>query len=116
MGTLTYGPQGDRLDIEDRLLAHIRLVALSKLRRGESFAFNWAHGDGSAEHGKSTVWMQPAMHLVFTFDVNRTHDINREWAEHLMQTANSPRGLWVIPEDEAHLRGEDELGPGALPG
>jgi hypothetical protein len=112
MGALIYGPQAERLEVSDRLLAHLRLVIVSKLRRGESFAFNWAHGDGD---GKSTVWMQPTMHLVFEFELNAPHDINRAWAEHLAETANSVRGLWVIPEEEAHLRSEDELGPGALP-
>jgi hypothetical protein len=113
MGTLTYGSGRSVLQIDDRLLVHLRLVILSKLRRGESFAFNWDHGTGG-EVLNVTVWIHPSIDLEFAFGSEMDGEINRQWADHLMQSANSVRGLIVVPEHVATARAEDELGASAL--
>lgn len=54
MGTLYYGDSRVPIEIEDRALAHVKLVILAKLRRGEGFGFSWNYGaDGGG--GRSTV-------------------------------------------------------------
>jgi hypothetical protein len=114
MGTLTIGSNGTLVDIEDRALAHLRVVILAKLRRTESFAFNWEHEtpDGMSA---STVWMQPTMEVEFTFDSEVPVAINKDWADRLMHSANSVRGLEIMPENQAAPGTQDELSANALP-
>lgn len=67
MGTLRYGNSMYALTVPDDLLAHVKVVATTKLRRGETFTFTWRDADGSGP-GRSTLWMQPAIPLLFEFD------------------------------------------------
>jgi hypothetical protein len=96
MGTLTYDVVS-KVDFEDRALAHLQIVMASKLRRGESFNFSWvkAPAEGS---GRTTVWLHPAIPLVYEFSGNRPPAINRQWLELLMESANSAAGLHLVPE------------------
>lgn len=97
MGTLYYGDSRVPIDIEDRALAHIKLVMLAKLRRGEGFGFSWSYGtDGGG--GRSTVWINPAATLQFEFDGSRQPLINRAWLEALTIASASNIGLSVQPE------------------
>jgi hypothetical protein len=85
------------LDLDDRALAHLQIVIGNKLRRGEAFAFSWAK-DASLGHGRTTVWIHPGSTLVFSFHGGRAPQINRTWVEALMMAANSPHGLYLLPE------------------
>jgi hypothetical protein len=114
MGILVIGSNGTHIAIDDRTLAHLRIVILAKLRRSESFAFNWDHGSGD-DASASTVWMQPTMEVEFTLDSEEPVTINKQWADRLMHAANSVRGLEVIPEEQAAPSTEDELSGNALP-
>jgi hypothetical protein len=96
MGTLTYDVVS-KVDFEDRALAHLQIVIASKLRRGESFNFSWIK-DQAEGSGRTTIWMHPAIPLVYDFLGSRTPAINREWLNALMETANSPSGLRLVPE------------------
>lgn len=87
----------NRVEIEDRTLAHLQMTVGAKLRRGEAFFFTWKD-DLSVGKGRTTVWMHAGASLVFTFHGSRTPQINRAWLEALMYTANSPTGLYVVPE------------------
>ena len=66
MGTLYYGDVATPIEIEDRALAHVKVVIATKLRRGESFTLSWTHGPGQ-EVGRSTVWLHPSIPLRFVF-------------------------------------------------
>ena len=66
MGHLFYGTSTESIQIPDRLLAHIKVVVTTKLRRSESFTLSWTHVDGTP--GRSTLWLQPAIPLRFVFD------------------------------------------------
>jgi hypothetical protein len=100
MGTLIYGPAAKELAIDDRLLAHLQAVIIAKMRRGESFAFNWQKDvvDGS---GHITIWIHPAIYIEFVFLGSRRVPLNREWMEALMATANSAQGLELMAEPPA---------------
>ena len=37
MGQLSYAGEAQRFELDDEVLAHLRLVTVTKLRRGESF-------------------------------------------------------------------------------
>lgn len=97
MGKLIYG-HGSSIDVEDRLLAHVKLAVVAKLRRDEKFTLSWVHEDGS---GRTTVWLHPAIPLQFKFDGSRSPVVNRAWVEALMMSANSTGGLQMVPEPPA---------------
>lgn len=95
MGTLIYS--GDfEIEIDDRMLAHLKIVILAKLRRAESLSLSWvvAKSGGS---GRETVWISPGTALRFRFDTDDRGPINREWIAVLTASAN--RGdLQLLPE------------------
>ncbi|MFF2488426.1 ATP-dependent DNA ligase [Microbacterium sp. NPDC058062] len=96
MGKLTY-ESSIRVDFEDRLLAHLQLVITTKLRRGEPFHFSWKD-DASIGDGRTTVWINAASSLVFKYYGSRRPSLNPAWIDALAYTANSPSGLYVVPE------------------
>ncbi|MEA9985708.1 MULTISPECIES: ATP-dependent DNA ligase [Subtercola] len=95
MGMLTYGSPGTDLHFDDRLLAHLQAVITAKLRRDEKFGFTCSAGDGG---GYVSVWVHPAIPLVFRFDGAERPTLNRAWIEALMQSANSGGGLSAVAE------------------
>lgn len=86
-----------KTEIEDRALTHIQLVMTAKLRRAEPFSFSWRE-DQSIGGGRTTVWVHAGSSLVFKYHGSRQPSINREWVEALAFTANSPSGLYLVPE------------------
>lgn len=107
MGRFIYH-NGSKVDFEDRLLAHLQVVIANKLRRGESFLFTW-RDDASVGEGRTSIWLNPSTSIAFKFHGSRQPALNRAWIEALAVTANSPGGLYVVPEppeDKAPL-GDD---------
>ena len=96
MGKLIYG-QLISADLEDRLLAHLEIVITAKLRRGEGFLFSWREEEGGSS-GRVSVWLHPALPIVYKYSGGRTPSINRSWIEALSQTASSAAGLRLLPE------------------
>ncbi|WP_434810921.1 ATP-dependent DNA ligase [Microbacterium sp. bgisy189] len=86
-----------KVDFDDRVLAHLQVVMLDKLRRGEPFPFSWKD-DRSIGNGRTTVWVHPHASLVFKFYGSRPPSMNRAWVDAMSQAANSARGLWILPE------------------
>lgn len=84
-------------EIEDRALTHLQLVMTAKLRRGEPFPFSWRE-DVSTGGGRISVWVQPSSSLVFKYYGSRQPEINRSWIDALAYTANTPGGLYLVPE------------------
>jgi len=99
MGTLTYDVVS-KVKFDDRALAHLELVIASKFRRNESFNFSWVK-DPSAGSGRTTIWMHPAIPLVYEYDGSRQPTINRAWLDALMEAANSSTGLRLMGEPAA---------------
>lgn len=85
------------VEIDDRVLAHLRIVVMNKLRRSEAFMFDIDVGDGS---GRRSFWLNPSVPLQFHFYGSRHPQINRAWVEELMQVASGPNGLTITPEPE----------------
>ena len=48
MGHLFYGTDTTAFPIPDRMLAHLKTVIATKLRRVESFTVSWRHTDEDA--------------------------------------------------------------------
>lgn len=95
MGSLHYGSPPATFELDDRTLAHVELVVLAKLRRNESFALTLDAPKG----GRSTVWVNAASTLRFDFG-SANHEINREWLDELIESANTTAGMRLVPEPE----------------
>lgn len=106
MGTIYYGGSATPIHIDDRALAHLKVVVATKLRRGESFTLSWKHPE-EEERGRSTIWLHPSIPLRFVFDDPESPELSREWLEELAQTANSSGGMMLVAE---HIdAGENEV-------
>jgi hypothetical protein len=97
VGTIYYGGSATPIHIEDRALAHLKVVIATKLRRGESFTVSWRHPDDQAR-GRSTIWLHPSIPLRFVFDDPEPALLSREWIEELASSANSSGGIMLIAE------------------
>lgn len=92
-----YGHSATPIEIEDRALAHLKVVIATKLRRGEAFTLSWTHPAGT-ESGRSTVWLHPSLPLRFVFDDPEPALLSRQWIEELASSANSSAGLTLGAE------------------
>lgn len=100
MGRLIYNSSNREIEIDDRVLAHLRVAIVNKLRRSESFAMTWEHGVENGS-GRTTLWLHPSIPpLQFVFSGNRQPKLNRIWIERLLLQANSPAGLQFVPEPD----------------
>jgi hypothetical protein len=90
VGKLLYNSGEFPFDIDDRVLAHLRIVFMNKLRRGEPFMFQVPDPNGI---GTRSVWINAAVPLSFAFSGSRTPSIDYRWVDELMSEANSPNGL-----------------------
>lgn len=107
MGRFIYGAGGDSVEVDDRTLAHLRIIVMNKLRRGEPFMYDTKLGDGI---GRRSFWLHPSVPLQFHFSGGRAPRINRAWLDELMKAASGPNGLTVMPEppDPAAVLGGPE--------
>ena len=97
MGTIYYGGSDTPIHIEDRALAHLKVVIATKLRRDETFTLSWTHPDDQPR-GRSTIWLHPAIPLRFVFDDPEPTELSREWIEDLANSANSSGGITLVAE------------------
>ena len=94
MGNLFYGNTVEPIDMPDRLLAHVKVVTATKLRRGESFTLSWRHPEG-VPGGRTTIWMQPAIPLRFVFDQPEPEALEPTLLKQLADGASSSAGLMI---------------------
>lgn len=97
MGSLYYGDSAEPINIEDRALAHLKIVIATKLRRNESFTLSWRHPDAD-DSGRSTIWLHPSIPLRFVFDSPEAPGISRQWVEDLANSASSSGGVTLVDE------------------
>ncbi|MFG6503153.1 hypothetical protein [Microbacterium sp. P05] len=94
MGQLYYGNTDLAVEIADALLAHVKVVTATKLRRGESFTLSWVHPD-HAPVGRTTIWLQPAIPLRFVFESAEPEMLDPALLQELVNSANSSGGLSI---------------------
>jgi hypothetical protein len=97
VGTLYYGCSATPIHIEDRALAHLKVVIASKLRRHEAFTVSWPHPEHQGP-GRTTIWLHPSIPLRFEFDETEPPPLRREWLEELATSAHSTGGIVLMPE------------------
>ncbi len=98
MGSLYYGDSAEPINIDDRALAHLKIVIATKLRRNESFTLSWHHADAE-NGGRSTIWLHPSIPLRFVFAESEAPEISRQWVESLASSASSSGGITLVDED-----------------
>lgn len=108
MGFLYYGNAEQPIDIPDRLLAHVKVVTATKLRRGESFTLSWRHRE-DIPGGRSTIWLQPSIPLRFVFRTPEPEMLNPTFLKELANAANSSGGLTIdldmpVPDEEVRTQ------------
>ncbi len=102
MGYLYYGAGNEPIEMPDRLLAHVKVVIATKLRRNESFTLTWQHPAGSPA-GRSTIWLQPAIELRFVFGSAEAEKLDPELLQRFANAASSSAGLVLdLDEHAAH--------------
>jgi len=111
VGTIYYGGSATPIHIEDRALAHVKVVIATKLRRGESFTLSWRHPEEETR-GRSTIWLHPSIPLRFVFDEPEPPELSRAWLEELARTANSSGGIMLVAE---HIESAEQSSPDAAP-
>lgn len=97
VGTMFYGGSAAPIHIEDRALAHLKVVIATKLRRSESFTLSWRH-PADQPTGRSTIWLHPSIPLRFVFDHPEPPELNRQWIEDLARSANTSGGIMLVAE------------------
>lgn len=97
MGYIFYGAAKEPIEIDDRTLAHLKVVIATKLRRNESFTLSWRHPD-STDPGRSTLWLHPSIPLRFTFDEPNAPALSQQWLAELSTSANSSGGILLTEE------------------
>lgn len=96
-GTILYGSPPHEIRMENRMLAHLKIVIVGKLRRNEPFLLTWDRSAGEGS-GRTSVWMHPSIPLQFLFVESRPPNLNPEWLELMAQAAQSNDGLRLMPE------------------
>jgi hypothetical protein len=100
-----YG--GHEVGIDDRLLAHLQIVIITKFRKSEPFLMSWLDSQSIGD-GRSALWLHPGLAIYFKFLGSRTPAIDRDWLDYLMTSADSSTGLVLRDEQGrlAHAEGE----------
>lgn len=93
-----YGDTPEPILIEDRALAHLKVVIATKLRRNESFTLSWKHPEGDTP-GRSTIWLHPSIPLRFVFDAPTTPELSAEWITAMANSVTSSGGITMLSED-----------------
>jgi hypothetical protein len=91
MGRLAYGAIPRTIAIDDRLLAHIEVVVLSRLRRNNAFALRWT--EAGERLGRRTIWIHQATDLTFEYDQAEQGELDRELLDQLAKAADSNAGI-----------------------
>ncbi len=90
MGLLIHG--GIEVEFDDRMLAHMQVIIVTRFRRAESLVVSWLDSP-AAGNGRSSMWMTPNLPVFFKFNGSRSVTIDRQWLQVLDKSANSPTGL-----------------------
>lgn len=89
MGRLYYGSSTEPFIVDDVELAHLRMVAMTKLRRSEGFSLTLT----SPSRGRNALWVHCAIALRFEFDAVEPLRLDPARVNELAQAAASSAGV-----------------------
>lgn len=101
MGTFNYGSWA--VEFEDRLLTHLQIVIVNRLRRGDPLLMSWIDSTAIGD-GRSSIWLTNAVPMYFKFAGSRVPAIDHAWVSRLDASATSSTGLTVTDADGTPLR------------
>jgi hypothetical protein len=101
MGALTY--DGTATKFDDRLLAHLQIVIVQRLRQRRSFLMSWLNALEVGD-GRTSIWVHDQASIRFTFEGSRSPEIDEHWLQVLGTSADGPRGLIVMNDQGAVIR------------
>lgn len=81
------------IPLDDRVLAHLQIVIIDKLRRHEAFALNL-----NTDRAMVTMWLTCYTPLQFVYEGNRQPRINWRWVDLLAAEAGFTGMLELLPE------------------
>ncbi|WP_460772606.1 DUF7882 family protein [Microbacterium sp. GXF7504] len=94
MGKLFYGTNSAPIEIPDRLLAHVKVVMATKLRRGEAFTLSW-----TTAQGRESIWVQQSIPMRFVFSSPEPETLDPELLTSLAKAANVAGNLPIDLRD-----------------
>lgn len=94
MGSLYYGSDTHASAIPDRVLAHLKVIITTKLRRGEAFTISWTHPE-DVPGGRTTLWMHASIPVRFVFDSAQADSLDPGVLQRLANEAGRSGGLNV---------------------
>lgn len=94
MGKLYYGLSTEAIEMPDRILAHLKVLVTTKLRRSESFALSWDQLIGDRVQ-RTSIWLQPSIPLRFEVDAESSRCLDRNYLQDLAQAAQSSAGIII---------------------
>ena len=100
MGYLYYGTNNHPVELDDRPLSHLKIALLTLLRAGKSVSFSFTRPT-RAGSGRETLWISPSTEIRFLFAGTRPPTVNELWVWQIMETADSPTGMRMLPEPVA---------------
>ena len=103
MGTLFYGADRTAIRVDDRILAHLRVVITAKMRRGEGFLISWSDSLSIGD-GRSSVWIHPACDLHYKFDGGSAPKLDPGLLDQLNVESIQARGIELAEATLAHKR------------
>ena len=105
MGTIYYGGAETPIHIEDHVLAHLKVVIATKLRRNESFTLSFQHNEDEAP-GRTTIWLHPSIPLRFEFGEPEGPPLDGHLIRDLAQSANTSGGIALKREHILRATGQ----------
>lgn len=94
MGILYYGAARTPVHIDDRVLAHVKVLAGSKLRRNEPFLITWRESSEQGA-GRTSVWIHAGTDLIYRFDGGHPADLDTALLEQMSAEALTPMGVQI---------------------
>lgn len=100
MGYLIY--DSNEYEIADRMLQHLKVAVVQRLRRQESFVLSWVNPVEKGS-GRISLWVSPAIPGGFRFSGSGVPEINSRWVQAMSTLSHTTRGMQVLSEREAEF-------------
>jgi len=95
MGMIEYNSARPAIEVDDVVLAHLKIVIATKLRRQECFMMTWP--SGRKRGGRLSAWIHASIPLVMEFDGDRSLRIDPRRVERMMEQVNA-RGELILDD------------------
>jgi len=99
MGHFVYDSTDRPFEVEDRVLLHLRVVIMTKMRRNEPFMMKL----DTPDRGDRWFWIHPSIPVQMRFHGSRQPALNMAWIDQLMKNSSNSNGFVISPEPDLPL-------------